>query len=360
MHLGYQEDVIYRIDNYIHHELSGHNFKNICDAYGNNKFYRFLNDDLVHNNFEYIIGLNVDTNPFNPSGDYLEGGLSFCDKPTAYLYWKNYGKKLAIVEIPNNARVWIEKESFKADKLFITKIIDFENVTDNFWLSILKNDYHVLACIKNQTKSICKAAIKKNGLALEFIRDQTAKHCLSAVKRNGLALEHVNETNHSYLNHIIDRLAVKQNGLAIEFVHNQNDDICILAVKNDPLSIQFIKSPPYKICELAVSLNGYALCYIDNQTRELCILAVEKNGLALEYVKEQTYDICALAVNQNKDALQYVRDLSMAVQLFDITREHNIERSNSGKIAFIKGIKNQTKSVREIIKYRSTDHSYEP
>lgn len=43
--------------------------------YKETKFYKFLNDDLTHHNFQYKIGLNIDIKPFNPTYLCSNGGL---------------------------------------------------------------------------------------------------------------------------------------------------------------------------------------------------------------------------------------------------------------------------------------------
>lgn len=324
---------------YHHQELTGSKFNSIV---GCNDFYKFMNDDLIHNKFQYKLGLNVDNVPFNPSGDCLNGGLSFCDESTCHIFWRSFGKKLAIVKIPNDAHVWIEFDSIKADKIILKNILDFDVLSDNLWIFILQDDYNALEYIKNQTKDICREAIKQNGLALQYIKKQTKKLCVSAIKQNGLALQYVKPDIYIYLNHMIDDLAVKQNGLAIQYVYNQNDDICKSAIINDPLAIQYIKAPTNYLCKLAVKLNGYTLCYIDDQTEEICKIAVQSKGLALEYVKDQTKDICKLAVQQNTDALQYVKDESILVEMCNIAIKQKTNK--------IRCVKKQTKDMYNHVK----------
>ena len=101
----------------INTELSGAEFNEI---YKDKKFYKFLNDDLIHYNFQYGLGLNIDMRPFTPTNRCSKGGLYFCDESNSLCHWKSYGKKLAFIEIPDNARVYVEYFNFKADKLIIT------------------------------------------------------------------------------------------------------------------------------------------------------------------------------------------------------------------------------------------------
>jgi len=123
------------LPNYHYHSVvSGADFNKY---YSNKKFYKFLYNDLTHNTMHYRLGLNIDPIPFNPGGKCLTGGLYFCEKSKCYLYYKYYGRKIATIEIPNNAYVYVEKHKFKADKIIITDIIDFEDVSDEFWINIL-------------------------------------------------------------------------------------------------------------------------------------------------------------------------------------------------------------------------------
>lgn len=44
--------------------LSGEEFNEI---YKDNTFYKFLNNNFCHRGYQYCIGLNIDTVPFNPT-----------------------------------------------------------------------------------------------------------------------------------------------------------------------------------------------------------------------------------------------------------------------------------------------------
>ena len=105
----------------IHTELSGTEFNKI---YKDTKFYKFLKDDLIHYDFQYQLGLNIDTKPFKPIGRCSEGGLYFCEESKCYAYCNSYGQKIALIEIPNDARIYIENNKFKSDQIIIMGIID--------------------------------------------------------------------------------------------------------------------------------------------------------------------------------------------------------------------------------------------
>ena len=125
----------YYIQNYSSHSLntlSGKDFKKKfpdykpCKIIGNNE-----------NNFQYKLGLNTDTKPFNPTGTCKEGGLYFIDEKNLNeyiqrhfavyrgqrkIYFSQYGDKVATIEIPNDSKIYMEGCKCKADKFNITKI----------------------------------------------------------------------------------------------------------------------------------------------------------------------------------------------------------------------------------------------
>lgn len=70
--------------------LSGSIFNKI---YKDTRFYKVLNDNLIHHNFEYKVGLNIDT-----------GGFNFCEEVNIRMHMWHHGRKFAHVTIPDDAR----------------------------------------------------------------------------------------------------------------------------------------------------------------------------------------------------------------------------------------------------------------
>jgi len=145
--------------------------------------YKFLNDDLKHKGFKYEIGPNIDTNKFCPNAN-KPGGLYFCDETTLHVWWSGYGQKLAVIEIPDDAQIFTDYNGFKADKFVIRDIINFDDVSDDFWLYIFRKDVKVLSFIKNQTPELCKNAVRRNGLALKYVKQPTDEICCLAIQEN--------------------------------------------------------------------------------------------------------------------------------------------------------------------------------
>lgn len=283
----------------LHTEYSGKRFNKYYNSlYKDAIFYKFLNNNLKHYEFEYKLGLNIDSKQFNPSGECSIGGLYFCDEASCYHHFDTYGTKLALIEIPNDARVYVEENKFKADKIFITKIIDFRDVDNDFWINIIHKNGYAIKYVKKQTPEICTLAVQQNGFALRFVQNQTASSLLEiyiqAVQQNGYSIIHIREAA-SLIPYEICYQAVKQNGLVLQFVKNR--------------SILESKSLSKEIHTTAVQQNGLALQYVPfaYRTKKICDLAVKQNGLALQFVidKYKTEELCSLAIQQNVKASKY-------------------------------------------------------
>ena len=291
-------------------EVSGLEF-NLYHVPKETKFYKFLNDNLTHYGFTYTKGLNIDTAKFRPNGSCTGGGLYFCKESNCDIYWKDYGSKVALIEIPDDAQVYIELYNFKADRLIIKDIVDFVDMDDDFWLDILplENSAHVLEYVREQTNDICEFAVKQCGHNLEYVKKQTQLICELAVNQNGLALQYVKEQTS-----LICELAIKQDGLALQFVKEeyQTFDICIIAVKQNGRALEYVKTQTPEICIAAINQHFFALQYVHKQTPELCVLAIQLNSKAIEYVKKEfsssllTNDMCFLAVKRDIKMIQYV------------------------------------------------------
>ena len=84
-------------------------------------YFKILNKNMNHYGFQYKEGLNIDTVPFNPKGDCEPGGLYFTDERYIfdYLHFENL---IADVEIPPDAKVYKNKNKWKADRIILSNI----------------------------------------------------------------------------------------------------------------------------------------------------------------------------------------------------------------------------------------------
>jgi len=105
------------------HQLTGLKFKK---QYGN-EFYKILNEDLLHNNFQYVEGENIDPEFISSCSSE---GLYFTDLDDIYNFLL-CGKKICKVIIDDDSIVYVrdhwdddlgdsnERRNYKANKITI-------------------------------------------------------------------------------------------------------------------------------------------------------------------------------------------------------------------------------------------------
>lgn len=84
-------------------------------------------DGCSKRGFQYNLGLNIDNLEFNPSGQCRSGGLYYTTVSQGYK-WINRGNIVAIIRIPDDAKVYNENcgTKSKADKFIIENFITVE------------------------------------------------------------------------------------------------------------------------------------------------------------------------------------------------------------------------------------------
>jgi hypothetical protein len=96
----------------------------------NTKFYKIINNDFKHYNFEYKLGLNVDTIPFNPKGTCKPGGLYFSDEKNIQNYFQ-YGDYIVELKLLPDAVYYVEDKKYKTNRLYICKVVSLINIDKN-------------------------------------------------------------------------------------------------------------------------------------------------------------------------------------------------------------------------------------
>ena len=196
--------------------LSGKEFN---DKYHDIELYKVLSTDSIHFGFQYKHGLNVDSLPFNPRGECSKGGLYFVSLYNLSL-WLNMGIYIARVTLPNDASIYTEENTFKADKI----ILDLDN-------KVLISDFYIW-----KNNNWCIRMINKNGVNLQYIKEQSEEMCKLAVCQNGYALQYVIVQTEE-----ICKLAICKNGDALQFVNDQTKEICDFAVSHDARARRYIR-----------------------------------------------------------------------------------------------------------------------
>jgi len=247
------------------------------------QWFKILNTDFCHNNFQYKLGVNKDILPFDPRPNCGPGGLYFTERAFLHLYL-GFGDHIALVDVPDDAQVCQMENKLKTDQLelvWIKTITQFFEDAENADLvfKCIAHNGCTLKYVTHQTEELCRLAVQQDGLALKFVLEQTEELC---------------------------RLAVHQDGRALKYVRHQTEKLCRLAVQQDGLALEFVQKQTDELCRLAVQQNGWALKYVRHQTEKMCRLAVQQDGRVLQYVKKQTVKLCRLAVQQNRMALEFV------------------------------------------------------
>lgn len=294
-------------DDFIGKELSGSDFNRI---YKNYKFVKLTNKEENHNNFQFQDGLNIDNIPFNPNGSCSKGGIYFIEEQNIGK-WTQYGTYIMYyvrdVIIPNDAKVYVEKDKFKADKLILSVRM---SLNKKYTLIRLKKNGYELARISNsiKDKDMCMIAICENNYAIMYVP--------KSILDKDIYLEAT--TCFSYdSSYNITMLAICINGLILEHVPEELKDrkICINALKENGNALQFVPEilKDREMCDEAITNNGNALQFVPEELkdRDMCTNAVKQTGNALRFVPEhmKNREICMKAMKVTDYSLEYVPEI---------------------------------------------------
>jgi hypothetical protein len=100
--------------------LTGREFNK---QYPSTVFVKLTNETEIHNGFQFKTGMNVDTEKFDPTSE-CKGGIYFCEL-RKFTKWLNYAATICVnyrvVSIPDDAKIYIEKDKFKANKIILSE-----------------------------------------------------------------------------------------------------------------------------------------------------------------------------------------------------------------------------------------------
>lgn len=251
-------------------------------------YYKIINEWSSHRGFQYKDGLNIDTQPFNPKGMCLGGGLYFASRKTICRHI-HLGLYVCEVKVPLGIPVYHEEiDKWKASQL----IVDLKQKKSLYEFPWTEED------------------IQEKPELIQYISPSrlTMKMCEIAVQHSGYLLQYVLQ---SFRTPQLIEQAIENEPHALRFVKNPSSALCFKAVSRKGNAIQHIKDPIKRgsaiLCKAAVQSSGIALQYVPEQTEDLCLWAVKTNGFALCFVNKQTEQICYEAVYQNPEALKFVK-----------------------------------------------------
>lgn len=243
-------------------------------------YFKVLNETLKQYNFQYQLGLNIDTNPFDDKK--CKNGLHFCTADKIPL-WLGYGSKLAFVSIPEDAKIIHFSDKSKSDRLIIEKVIDLKD-----W-EMWKNE------------EFCSEALFKSNLATCYIKNrqyysvfnETLTHC---DHKYDIGLN-VTTPYYTWSESICFCTAENIHSL----LNSQSSKLAFVSIPNDAKINYFSdKNLTNKIIiEKVIHLKDWEMW----KNKEFCLKAVKKNGLVLKFIENQTETVCLEAVKQNGIAI---------------------------------------------------------
>lgn len=177
-------------------EITGKQFN---ELYKDEPLHKFTNKTENQFGFQYVDGLNVDVHPFDLShGDCSKGGLYFTSVINAdcglyrWLYDKEYVRS---VKVPDDARVCIYIDKFKADKIIVgprVRIIDSDLFINTDVQKLIANDGRMIKFIKNPSEQLQLKMVQRNGCNIKYIKDPSENIQLTAILQNSKAINYIN------------------------------------------------------------------------------------------------------------------------------------------------------------------------
>lgn len=174
----------YDHEKYYCKEMTGKEFNKI---FGSKKLLKFTTMYENHNGFQFRDGLNEDTEAFFPHGECNAGGIYFTEKEQMHIWLGSWYHWVRDVTIPDDARVYVEREKFKADKLILSKASAFDDDEE------VKNVLQIAKKLRFSYEKECEAIIRKNGLFLDCVSNDNKSFTLDvlAVRQNKEAIIYV-------------------------------------------------------------------------------------------------------------------------------------------------------------------------
>lgn len=324
---------------------------------------KLTNEECLHNGFQYMAGLNIDTN-FKYDKSCGPDGLYFCRLDDMHK-WLNYSSMPMMyvwdVVIPNDAKTIVYKDKLKSDRFILSNkrliadhIVDYimnkldtmsktselddifkfmdavpskmkeqmeENI-EQIYLKMLDRFPEAITRIPTdyRTYDVCLKAAKLYDDAYDHIRDYCLSHeimieCMKRDPKIYLTLTdfesfksvEMSEIAFNYDTMYYENipLAHKTKEMTIKYLTQYGGSASEDIISHIPK--EFINDSD--IIDTVLAKNGMYLNKIDyrEKTTERCMTAVSNDGNALQYVPFQTVtqEMCDVAIAKNATATVY-------------------------------------------------------
>jgi hypothetical protein len=337
-------------NNFLREEITGKKFN---ELFNDLVFIKFFPQDDCLKGFRYKTGRNIDHNPFNPNDECQKGGLYFTElKNFSIFRW--YGSKIAVIRVPDEARVYCEEKKWKADMIDVEKRYSYNDFFFELYKSLKRNEitasplYLVTSLLdiyeddipnkidfqifdnflqdKIINKKIAKNVIKYKEKFFKYIPKKllTPTFLLEIVKEYPMLIKDIPK---DFIDWKISLCSVKNNGKMIKHIPVEliNHELCLLAVRNDPYSIDDI--PDQFVCKKIVlevirCLQNYSYydsgqiigrnknIYIMLMNRSFCMEAITADPMIIEYIPPHiiTKKMVSLAIKLDEMTLEVIPD----------------------------------------------------
>jgi hypothetical protein len=150
--------------------------------------FKLLHSDLSHNGFQYQVGLNVDSRPFNPHGSCEPGGLYYTDLAHLALFLSDAWPLVADVTVPDDALVYPEPDGtkWKASQLVLSNLRPvvqlLAELPHHMLLMMAKQSPRVLRLLNPVPPDVFLTALLSHRCALSFLSQEqlTPELCVLA------------------------------------------------------------------------------------------------------------------------------------------------------------------------------------
>lgn len=305
---------LYKYERYIEKEVTGKLFNQI---FRNASLVKLTNLTENHNGLKFDDDLNIDILSFNTNTTCSAGGIYFIEEHNMHK-WIFYNIKVGFmyhvrkVTIPDDARVFIESDKFKTDKIIFgpkklidkntyLKAIEYNNVfrympnnlkDRDMCMKAIRNDVTVALCYvpaELKDKDMCVESVKLCGTTLRYVPHylQDKDMCMEAIRYNSTSLEFVAD---SLKDKELCTLAVECYEYTLKYIPDtiKDKEMCMKAIKQDSVVFKYVplKIIDKEICMEVVRKNGALLSLIPTELRDIdvCKLAVEHCDYAIYYV----------------------------------------------------------------------------
>ena len=136
-------------------------------------YFKFFPRNLILKGFQYKLGNNKDTIPFNSERQCTKSGLHYTNIHNLPKY-EDYGAMIGIIEIPKQVPIISMDDKYKSPEINILELYPYEEflLREDLYLSEKKKITDINFIIRMpylQTPEICKLAVQLSGFNLKYV-----------------------------------------------------------------------------------------------------------------------------------------------------------------------------------------------